>query len=58
MTVGLAAACQAAIQVVLQAGAQVSDPHTGRPVFAFRLHQFLRVTMPTLPSSCRRSGAV
>jgi ATP-dependent helicase YprA (DUF1998 family) len=33
--------CQAAIQAVLQAGAQVIDPETGRPVFAFRLHQFL-----------------
>ncbi|TDB72156.1 DEAD/DEAH box helicase, partial [Micromonospora sp. KC721] len=33
--------CQAAIQGVLQAGAQVIDPETGRPVFAFRLHQFL-----------------
>ncbi|MEV4810081.1 DEAD/DEAH box helicase [Micromonospora avicenniae] len=33
--------CQAAIQAVLQAGAQITDPETGRPVFAFRLHQFL-----------------
>ncbi|MFG3420573.1 DEAD/DEAH box helicase [Micromonospora sp. NPDC048063] len=33
--------CQAAIQAVLQAGAQVVDPETDRPVFAFRLHQFL-----------------
>ncbi|TYB36468.1 DEAD/DEAH box helicase [Micromonospora sp. AP08] len=33
--------CQAAIQAVLQAGAQINDPETGRPVFAFRLHQFL-----------------
>ncbi|MEH1053664.1 DEAD/DEAH box helicase [Micromonospora sp. CPCC 206171] len=33
--------CQAAIQAVLQAGAQIIDPETDRPVFAFRLHQFL-----------------
>ncbi|GHJ06564.1 RNA helicase [Micromonospora humidisoli] len=33
--------CQAAIQAVLQAGASIRHPETGRPVFAFRLHQFL-----------------
>ncbi|MGC4805725.1 DEAD/DEAH box helicase [Micromonospora sp. DT233] len=33
--------CQAAIQAVLQAGASITHPETGRPVFAFRLHQFL-----------------
>ncbi|PZG15423.1 DEAD/DEAH box helicase [Micromonospora craterilacus] len=33
--------CQAAIQAILQAGAQLIDPETDRPVFAFRLHQFL-----------------
>lgn len=33
--------CQAATQAVLQAGARVTDPETGSPLFAFRLHQFL-----------------
>jgi ATP-dependent helicase YprA (DUF1998 family) len=33
--------CQVAIQAVLQAGARIMHPQTGRPVFAFRLHQFL-----------------
>ena len=33
--------CQAAIQAILQEGARVTDPMTGRPLFAFRLHQFL-----------------
>ena len=33
--------CSAAIQAVLQAGARIRHPDTGRPVFAFRLHQFL-----------------
>ncbi|SCL16241.1 ATP-dependent helicase YprA, contains C-terminal metal-binding DUF1998 domain [Micromonospora nigra] len=33
--------CRVAIQAVLQAGAQLIDPETDRPVFAFRLHQFL-----------------
>ncbi len=33
--------CQAAIQAVLQEGARASDPRTGWPLFAFRLHQFL-----------------
>ncbi|MGA4687581.1 DEAD/DEAH box helicase [Micromonospora sp. AB353] len=33
--------CQEAIQAVLQAGARIKHPQTGRPVFAFRLHQFL-----------------
>jgi ATP-dependent helicase YprA (DUF1998 family)/rubrerythrin len=35
------AACASAIRDTLQAGSRVTDPHTGRPVFAFRLHQFL-----------------
>jgi ATP-dependent helicase YprA (DUF1998 family) len=30
-----------AIQQTLQAGARISNPATGRPVFAFRVHQFL-----------------
>ncbi len=33
--------CTRAIQQQLLAGYQVLDPHTGFPVFAFRLHQFL-----------------
>lgn len=33
--------CAAAIQRTLEAGAQARDPETGRPLFAFRLHQFL-----------------
>jgi ATP-dependent helicase YprA (DUF1998 family) len=33
--------CQRAIQAVLAAGAALVDPTTSRPVFAFRLHQFL-----------------
>ncbi|WP_052434168.1 protein kinase domain-containing protein [Streptacidiphilus melanogenes] len=33
--------CTAAIQHTLEAGAQAQDPQTGRPLFAFRLHQFL-----------------
>ena len=33
--------CAAAIQAVLQEGAAARDPDTGRPLFAFRLHQFL-----------------
>jgi superfamily II DNA/RNA helicase len=36
-----AGACRAAIEAVLQAGAAVRHPDTQRPVFAFRLHQFL-----------------
>ncbi|MGA5305855.1 DEAD/DEAH box helicase [Nucisporomicrobium flavum] len=35
------AACEAAIRATLQAGSRVIDPRSGRPVFAFRLHQFL-----------------
>ena len=35
------AACAAAIMETLQAGARIDNPATGRPVFAFRLHQFL-----------------
>jgi superfamily II DNA/RNA helicase len=34
-------ACTTAIQEVLRRGSRLSDPRTGRPVFAFRLHQFL-----------------
>ena len=30
-----------AIQQTLQAGSRINDPATGRPVFAFRMHQFL-----------------
>jgi superfamily II DNA/RNA helicase len=33
--------CQGAIQAVLQAGARIKDPETDRPLFAFRVHQFL-----------------
>ncbi|MEE6261184.1 DEAD/DEAH box helicase [Plantactinospora sonchi] len=33
--------CRRAIQAVLQAGAALVDPKTNRPIFAFRLHQFL-----------------
>lgn len=36
-----AGVCRAAIEAVLQAGAAVRHPDTQRPVFAFRLHQFL-----------------
>lgn len=35
------AACATAIKETLQAGARIDNPATGRPVFAFRLHQFL-----------------
>ncbi len=34
-------ACAAAIRATLQAGSRIRQPETGRPVFAFRLHQFL-----------------
>ncbi len=34
-------ACAIAIKETLQAGARIVDPSAGRPVFAFRLHQFL-----------------
>jgi superfamily II DNA/RNA helicase len=34
-------ACVQAIKETLQAGSSVINPATGRPVFAFRLHQFL-----------------
>lgn len=34
-------ACSAAIQTTLRSGADMLDPRTQRPVFAFRLHQFL-----------------
>lgn len=33
--------CGAAIRSVLRAGSRISNPATGRPTFAFRLHQFL-----------------
>ncbi|MFV2124837.1 DEAD/DEAH box helicase [Micromonospora sp. LOL_013] len=33
--------CATAIEAVLAAGAGLDDPGTGRPFFAFRLHQFL-----------------
>ncbi|GAA0276384.1 DEAD/DEAH box helicase [Cryptosporangium japonicum] len=33
--------CQQALRTVLKAGSSVVDPATNRPVFAFRLHQFL-----------------
>ncbi len=33
--------CEAAIRDTLLAGASAKDPDTGRPLFAFRLHQFL-----------------
>ncbi|MGH3620724.1 MAG: DEAD/DEAH box helicase, partial [Sciscionella sp.] len=33
--------CRSAIQGTLQLGAALTDPRTRRPVFAFRLHQFL-----------------
>ena len=35
------AACTTAIKDALQAGSRIINPATGRPVFAFRLHQFL-----------------
>ena len=34
-------ACPRAIKETLQAGSRIINPATGRPVFAFRLHQFL-----------------
>jgi hypothetical protein len=34
-------ACATAIKETLQAGARIVDPSTERPVFAFRLHQFM-----------------
>ena len=33
--------CADAIMLTLQAGSQLQNPATGRPVFAFRVHQFL-----------------
>lgn len=33
--------CDAALRSVLKEGSQVKNPANGRPVFAFRLHQFL-----------------
>ena len=35
------AECATAIKDALQAGSRIVNPATGRPVFAFRLHQFL-----------------
>ena len=35
------ATCAEAIKETLQAGSRIDNPATGRPVFAFRLHQFL-----------------
>lgn len=34
-------ACATAIRATLLAGSRTRDPETGRPLFAFRLHQFL-----------------
>ncbi|MFF2303165.1 protein kinase [Streptomyces sp. NPDC058128] len=34
-------ACAAAIRATLEAGSQAKNPNTERPLFAFRLHQFL-----------------
>ncbi|WP_249160813.1 protein kinase domain-containing protein [Actinospica acidithermotolerans] len=36
-----ASVCAAAIRATLEAGSQAEHPVTGRPLFAFRLHQFL-----------------
>jgi ATP-dependent helicase YprA (DUF1998 family) len=33
--------CETAIKEILRRGARATDPETGRPLFAFRLHQFL-----------------
>ena len=35
------ATCEQALRDVLQEGSRVTHPATGRPVFAFRLHQFI-----------------
>jgi serine/threonine protein kinase/very-short-patch-repair endonuclease len=35
------AQCEKALQRTLQAGSRAKDPKSGRPLFAFRLHQFL-----------------
>jgi serine/threonine protein kinase/superfamily II DNA/RNA helicase/very-short-patch-repair endonuclease len=35
------AQCEKALQKTLQAGSRAKDPKSGRPLFAFRLHQFL-----------------
>jgi superfamily II DNA/RNA helicase len=35
------AECVSAIKDMLQAGSRITNPATGRPAFAFRLHQFL-----------------
>jgi superfamily II DNA/RNA helicase/very-short-patch-repair endonuclease len=41
VTGGPETACAAAIRATLQAGARIRHPEAYRPVFAFRLHQFL-----------------
>lgn len=33
--------CELVLRRILQAGSRITDPVNGRPVFAFRLHQFL-----------------
>jgi superfamily II DNA/RNA helicase len=51
------AACGFAIKETLQAGARIDNPATGRPTFAFRLHQFLSKgdnVYVTLESPARR----
>ena len=51
------AACATAITEALQAGARIASPATGRPIFAFRLHQFLSKgdnVYVTLESPARR----
>src|SRR5262249_12763565 len=35
------AQCEKAIQRTLRAGSRAKDPRSGRPLFAFRLHQFI-----------------
>lgn len=49
--------CLGAIRAALQAGASIKDPETDRPIFAFRLHQFLskgdNVYVTVEPSSRR-----
>ncbi|WP_235204210.1 DEAD/DEAH box helicase [Deinococcus sp. RL] len=52
-----AAQCREAIEARLLAGNALRHPHTGRPVFAFRLHQFISkaatVYAPLLPPAER-----
>jgi superfamily II DNA/RNA helicase len=50
-------ACVTAIKEILQVGALIDNPATGRPTFAFRLHQFLSKgdnVYVTLESPARR----